>query len=74
MMQRKLDGKVIFQKNEDQEAKRLKNLRVTMNKKSEAYNKSLIPKIKNSLSQSDNSRAKAARSIGVKPTNYLDLG
>jgi hypothetical protein len=70
MLKRKAEGKVIFQKNEEQEALRLKNLKIKLTAKSQKYRKSLIPIIKNSLLKNKNKRAQAARSINVKPSTF----
>lgn len=70
MAKRKLDGKVIFQMNESQKLKRLENLKISHKNRSESTRKSLILKIKNALSHNSNSRAEAARSIGVKPNTF----
>ena len=70
MLQRKAEGKVIFQKNEEQEAKRLRNLKAKLNEQARQYRESLVPIIKDSLSKNNNKRAQAARSINVKPPTY----
>jgi len=48
------------------EEKRLSNLRASKAKERDEYRKSLIPKIKKALSENNNIRTAAARSLGVK--------
>lgn len=66
MEERKLNGIPVFPKRLETEAKRLKALKATQAKKADAYRRSLVPKIKEALSASNNVRYKAAEYLNIK--------
>lgn len=52
------------------EEKRLLNSRIAQAKKADAYRRSLVPKIADALSVSNNVRAQAAKYLGVNPSTF----
>lgn len=66
MKRRRENGEAFFDKSVTAEAKRVENLRKAKSQESEKYRKSLIPKIKKALSENQNIRTAAARTLGIK--------
>jgi len=70
MLQRKIDGKKFFERDEEIEAKRLRSLRLSKAKERDEYRESLVPIIKKALENNNNNRGKAADSLKVKRATF----
>lgn len=70
MKKRKENGVPCFNKSAQTEAKRLKNLKVAISKKRDKNRKALIPKIKKALSDNNNIRSLAAKSLNIKVDRF----
>ena len=66
MARRAQKGSIFFDKSEQAEEKRIRNLKAAKSKQKNAYRESLIPKIKKALIENNNIRTLAAKSLNVK--------
>jgi len=66
MARRAQKSSIFFDKSEQAEEKRIRNLKAAKSKQKNAYRESLIPKIKKALIENNNIRTLAAKSLNVK--------
>jgi len=70
MAKRRADGKPFFDKSSEAESKRIASLQKSLALKRYNFTKSLIPKIKKALSENNNIRSLAAKSLDLKEGTF----